>query len=204
MISLFRIFVIGWVFPAIASAREWKSADHSKTFEAEFLKLNGDVMRCVTKSGKEISVSISKLSKEDQTWAKKASEVSAKSKLDAAFRVILVAKEGDVLVRLALDPKRIVKGEDPYSGEFLLVDRHSPGASEMGVTETRVKNLYWAGAKKITVDKSSLTSISTDLWKQWWYHYKSRDAVLASYHATLESAVDSILAKDSGQNEKGE
>lgn len=202
MISLFRILVIGWVFSAISSAREWKSADQSKTFEAEFLKLNGGVMSCVTKSGKEISVSISKLSKEDQAWARKASEVLEKSKLDSAFRVVLVAKEGDALVRLALDSKRIVKGKDPYSGEFVLVDCKSPGARELGATETRVCNLYWSGAKKITVDKSSLTALSTDLWRQWWYHYKSRDAVLTSYHTTLESAVDSMLARGAGEDNK--
>lgn len=194
-----RILVVVLLTSDFSGARVWKNSDNTKTFEADFVKLSGDLVKCTTTSGKEIMVSLYKLSLEDQAWARTASEVMSKSKLETAYRVILVAKEKDVIVRLALDAKRIVKDEDPYTGEFVLIDRESPGSQGLGVRETRVNNLYWAGAKKITVDKSSLTSNSTDLWRQWWYDSASRDAVVQVYHTSLESAVDSILVGRSAE-----
>ena len=199
---LFPIIVIFLLVSNAVMARTWKSADNTKTFDADFLKLSGDSMKCVTKTGKEITVSLSKLSMEDQAWAKTAAEVVSRSKLETGYRVVLIAKERDVVVRLALDAKMMIKGQDPYSGEFILLDRESPGVQGLGVKETRVDNLYWAGSKKITVDKSSLTSNSYGLWMQWSYDSGpgSRHAVLQVYHTSLESAVDSILTRKSAES----
>jgi hypothetical protein len=195
--NMYVIFVFLFFPSQVIDARIFKSIDSEKAFEAEFVQLERGIMKCITKTGKEVNVAIEKLTERDQVWIKTASIVIARSKKTASFRVLHVDNDGSVLVRLNLDAQRQSKYDDPYTGEFILIDCSSGGAKDFGVTETRVCDLYWSGTK----------TISTETWRNWYYfYYRSypivgKEIVLGSYCTSLEPAVDEYVKNNLDQRD---
>lgn len=72
------------LFAGSASAHTWKSADGSKSFDAEFVKLEGELLTVKRSTGKTMTFKLSILSEEDQTFAKEEAERMAKAAEEAA------------------------------------------------------------------------------------------------------------------------
>lgn len=178
---------------SFAHSREFKNTDESKSFEGHFISLENNIVKILSTKGIEQCVLLEKLSVMDQKWVKAAAMVVSKSKKNAAFRVVHVAKDGTVLIRLSKDPNRLDTNRDAYQGEFLLVSDALIKASEMSAGETYVRDLYWYEIKKIDLQ----------VWKFWYhnyygmYPYTSDQITLGNYFTSLEPAVDKLLQNQS-------
>jgi hypothetical protein len=103
-----------------ATARTWKSADGTKTFDAEFTKLDGNSLTVTQTNGKTLSFPLGVLSSEDQTFAKEEAE-KAKAEVEssadsAALLDAVVAKELKGKLE-KLDGKSMKKFELAESGK---------------------------------------------------------------------------------------
>ncbi len=67
-----------------ASARTWKSADGSKSFKADFVKLEGDLLTVKRSTGKTMTFKLTLLSDDDKKFATEEAERMAKEAADAA------------------------------------------------------------------------------------------------------------------------
>ncbi len=67
---LFAIFIISLTIPAGLSAREWTSADGSRTFQGELISFKDGKVKVRRSDGKNLVFSIELLSESDQQFVK--------------------------------------------------------------------------------------------------------------------------------------
>lgn len=89
--------LITWIclpafLPSAADARLWKDATGKFSVEAEFISLDGDNVGLKTSAGKVITLSLAKLSKEDQALALQQAGPSAKAPASIPAGMTVTAK----------------------------------------------------------------------------------------------------------------
>lgn len=95
---------IGWLSALAAGlpAREWKSADGSRSFEAEFIAAKGDQVMLKTADSRAAAYPLAAFSKPDQVFAKDAQAIAESSAKDGprTFQISQIV-EGGWLCRMA-------------------------------------------------------------------------------------------------------
>jgi S1-C subfamily serine protease len=124
-----------------ASAREWKSADGSKTFEGQLVSYAPPSVTVVRSDGRRLTFSDSKLSDADKRYCTLASRVLGASYPSIPYRVIQVL-DGGVLGRELAD-------RNPYNSNelFFIWGNYLNTAAE---EDTYRHNIYWAGSYHYT------------------------------------------------------
>jgi len=167
----------------LATAKEWKSADDSKTFEGQLVRYEPPSVTVTRKDGKVITFKDSFLSEEDREYCKVAGFLLGKSVLSFPYRVTQVLPDGILAIDL---PNRLIQfkpsGPDYYAHPKGQIKIPNPNflnepifirgkfTDTVAEGETYYQNLYWSGS----------------------YHFRFGDAqkkVIRGYSLTLDQAV---------------
>ncbi|MES2924168.1 MAG: hypothetical protein V4819_21635 [Verrucomicrobiota bacterium] len=66
--SFIPVLLLGLMLPAFCDTRPWKSADGTKTVQAEFIKWDASTVTIRTDGGKEFTIELSKLHPDERKW----------------------------------------------------------------------------------------------------------------------------------------
>jgi hypothetical protein len=183
------VFIIFTILVPSVSAREWTSVDAKKKIDARFVSMVDGVLT-LDRSGEILKTKPDQFSVEDQKWIDVAVEVRKKSRLNQMFKVVMVAKNGDCICRMAIDPKQRTGQKDIYVGDFFVIPSDDPIVSDIGTYEEIAKDLFWSGTARVEVDSSELTGMTRELWNDWLAYSRARTSVLLAYRTDFESSVD--------------
>jgi S1-C subfamily serine protease len=129
---------------ACAEARQWRSAEGSRTVEGEFIKLAADQLHLKPPQGQPVVIKLSLLSIEDQSHAQACQAILAEALKQGAkeYEIVQPLSDGP-LCRLGV---KMSNGSTLFTGEpFLLLDA-AANAAKPG-TRSKATLLYPAGQR---------------------------------------------------------
>lgn len=159
--TLTRFIAVILLTVSTLSAREWKSADGKKTFEAAFVAVKGDKLELVS-AGKPSSFPLAAFCAEDQTFAKNAAYIAdAATKLGPQSFEFSHLANGGWVCRLALKTPAQT-GPTLFTGEIFFLATPDAAKHQVGEHFTN-QLLYGAGGRTyhpLTGDPSPIRAFS--------------------------------------------
>ncbi|WP_395745428.1 S1C family serine protease [Prosthecobacter sp.] len=177
------------------SAREWKSADGSRTFSGQMVEYRPPSVTVILKDGKKMTFSEKLLSPADQRYCYLAERVLERSFPQIPYKVIQVLEDG-ILCQELPDNNRYFSGETMFIwGKF----RNSVADGEVYRSD-----IYWAGSYSYTsvenIDRT-IRSFARSLDKAvviWENRLAPRDGSAAKNDRNSKHAQESFSATGSG------